>query len=669
MSIMSLCGLQTTAPWFVDTVVALTTPENMYVRAHYCASAVSISTRIVALCAVLCVRVCLDSPHGLWLGTLTAHDPEGDSLEYRLTGAMTAPFSLLRNGSLVYNSSLGLVNYEVQSSYVFTVVARETGTAELLLSTNALTVVVTVTNVNEAPYIVTTSHAFVVSERAGVSAVDDTFASVLLADAIVMADPDAADAPFVEVVEVGLPTTPPPFAVLPNGSIAVLQRLNFERKSLYTLSVRVVDSFGRSTNDVVTITVVDGNDRPVIVCGPMAVEFDETTLGPVPLGLTGSDEDVGDAVIGVVTGRSAWLSFVTLLTTGTELGVANVALWIPPGLHWLEVEARDGAGASSLTRCNVSVSVVDVNDRPSFAAGSVQSTNISEATGAGAVVATLFGYDLDEAQVLTYQVLSASVHAAGVVSPSLVGTAVPTDVFRIVSVNSRVSQLLLTAAVLDARVVSAYKVVVEVRDDGGGGVVQRGGGVTLASTMELTVTVVATGALPSILTVGVSGSWDSYVAEPSTLGRRLRLLGGDAIVVHGFRVGSDRPGGLNVSAGSFEVWYWDGRLDGSSSPSARFHSKECRPTGEPRSDGSGVLVCESVRGFGVVTSVQVSVSGRLSAVLVLAPSLWLSYEVPVVSAVSPNVLTTAGGQVAYGCSCEVVFRVPLMCRHVSVTAC
>ena len=613
------------------------------------------------------------SPNGTIVGTLSAFDPENDTLVYAVVNRGSSPFVVLSNGSIMYMSTLGAVDYETTNTYSLTGSCREASTPDLFFAATNVVVTIAVLDVKEAALLLAASHNISISESVGVSAVDDTFTPTLVDGAIQWGPPDANDwdyvvqVPNVTVLMLG----PSPFVVFPNGSILVVSRLNFEAQSLYRVAVRVIDSVGAAVNDTVAVTVLQAHDRPVLTCGAAGsqscpVQYDETFVGVVDLGVSAVDEDPGDVLsVSVVSRSSPALSF-DIRTAGSSFAVMNVSGWIPPGQYWVVVRATDASGGLSVGVCNVSITIVDVNDPPSFVGGSTLTASVSELSVASTPVLTLVGYDRDALQVLTFSVVS-------VVSGSDV---LPTTLFTVSYVNNRSSVLSIAEPVLDFEVVSSYVVTLRVQDDGLH-VVNRGSA-ALSAQAVLTLSVVDAADTPVVTWVRGGKASDvmalqwlgsSATAQQGVGKAWLDTMGGDALVVGGLYLGSPTPGGLNASRGSLEVWYWDGRADGTPSASHRFYTSSCEVVGYANASWYGVMSCGTVAGYGVVTSLQVSVSGVRSAVFNVSAASSLSYQRPVVTVVTPAVLMTSGGQVCMGwwecmsswCLAVVLCGVPLAC--------
>ena len=293
------------------------------------------------------------SANGTVIGALSATDPEGDALTFSVVSSGGAPFVVLSNGSVMYLSPLGPLDYEGVNGFALVVTCREAATSDRFAAVANATVVVNLTNVNEPPYVLAASHHLSVPENLGVSGVDDSFAVTAAAVAVTIADPDAGDVPYVVLVPNAATegSASFPFVLLPGGGVVVATRLRYWRAPWYALAVRVIDSFGLAVDDVVNVTVAHVNNRPAVTCGALgtacAVQYDENYVGNVDLAVTGADSDVGDVVTVGVVARSSALSFAITSAPGA-LAVMNVTGWIAPGAYWVVVQAVDSFGAASV---------------------------------------------------------------------------------------------------------------------------------------------------------------------------------------------------------------------------------------------------------------------------------------------------------------------------------
>jgi hypothetical protein len=251
----------------------------------------------LALCPFL--PRCLSSPTGTVVGTLSASDPEKDALVFTLAAPLgSCPLTLLPNGTLVVNATLGALDHEATPSCALTVQTCEDITPDRLCGNATIAASVVIADVNEAPAFLGASLALTVPERAPVGTVLGTLA---------FTDPDLGDTATMSLVASSTGDASVPFVVLTNGSVVLLGALDAEVRSGYLFTARVTDAKGLLGVGIVNVTVVDVSDAPVLACGVDASAPGVTTsvvehaLGAItPLAVVVTEQD-GARPVSVLT--------------------------------------------------------------------------------------------------------------------------------------------------------------------------------------------------------------------------------------------------------------------------------------------------------------------------------------------------------------------------------
>ena len=218
------------------------------------------------------------------------------------TNALLAVGSPLGSATVYYKTSL---NNDTSTSFNFHV--QDNGGGSTYTSEIA-TVSITVGSVNDAPTDLALSSSSI-SENSGVGAVVGTLSST---------DQDTGDSHSYTLVEPGSYPDNASFTILGN-QLKTAADFNFETKSSYSIKVQTDDGHGGTFDKVLTITVTNANDAPVIL-SPVLVETSEDTS----VMLTGSSLIVvsdfeSDAVTLTLTVDHGTLS------TG---GVTSSTLWL-----------------------------------------------------------------------------------------------------------------------------------------------------------------------------------------------------------------------------------------------------------------------------------------------------------------------------------------------------
>ena len=200
------------------------------------------------------------------------------------------------------------------------------------------------------------------------------------------------------------------FEVDNSGQITTAEKLDYETRSSYTITVTATDPSLASSSIVVNITVTDADDGATIEAN-VAPEFDGDSADRSVPEDSEAGANVGDPVV-AADGNSG--DSVSYALSGDEAG--SFAIW-PSGqitvaegvtldyetrnAYTVVLTATDGSGATDSITVNISVTDMDENIAPAFAEESA-TLSVVENTGAGSnvgdpVVAT----DADEDE-LTY---------------------------------------------------------------------------------------------------------------------------------------------------------------------------------------------------------------------------------------------------------------------------
>ncbi|KAA0145817.1 hypothetical protein FNF31_07950 [Cafeteria roenbergensis] len=360
-----------------------------------------------------------------------------DALTFSLAGAPQL-FSIDSNTGAV--SILSALDFEAADSHQLTVVCTDREG----LSASA-TVSVKVTDVNEAPAIVTTSLDLPETEASGVAV-----------GRIVIADQDASDTHSVTITSGNGPADAPHFVL--DGSTLKLANaaLDFEGESgatSFTLGIKVVDSgtppLSASAN--VRVVVLDRNEPPVMLDQARSIEENSLTSAPVGAPLEASDPDQGQLLTFRITAGNDDGKFKIDPCSGQIKVDEDKGLdFETKSSYTLTVQVQDdGAAEPGPARladtATVTISVIDVNEPPTLqdAAASI-AENSAQGTPVGAAVT---GTD-PERSVLAYSIAGGNTGSA----------------FAIDSASGQIS--VASSVALDFESVKAFTLRVRATDDG-----------------------------------------------------------------------------------------------------------------------------------------------------------------------------------------------------------
>ena len=272
------------------------------------------------------------------IGTVVATDPSGTVI-YSVSGSeMQIGAS---SGVLSFTGDAASIDFETKSTYTATVTVSD-GT-----NSGTQNITVNLTDVNESPYIVTTS--FTVEE-------DQTFAGNVNAT-----DPEGdaltytvAGSEFV-IVDSNLS-----FA----GDAA---SVDYETKSTYTATVTVSDGVNSRTQDI-TINLTDVNESPYIVTTSFTVPEGQTFVGNV-----NATDPEGDALTYTVAGSE-------FVIVDSNLSFVTAADYETKSTYTATVTVSDGVNSRTQ---DITVTVTDVTDEDGTGTGTSTSTGTGTSTSTG----------------------------------------------------------------------------------------------------------------------------------------------------------------------------------------------------------------------------------------------------------------------------------------------
>ena len=296
-------------------------------------------------------------------------DPEGASIAWSLSGTDADEMDINSSGDLTFNNS---PDHEVQERYSVTVQAFDGN------STGTLPVVVTVTDVNEQP-------EFPSTETGHRTVVENTVSGQSVGVPVSATDPDRGAS--LTYTLTGTDADSFDFNSA-TGQILTKDSLDEDTKATYQVTVDVHDgkaddgSVSTNTDASVPVTItVTGVNEPPVVTGTTTTEYVENDTAAVDTyvatdperdqirwSLSGTDED--DFTI----------------TQSGDLGFASAPDYETPtdsnrnNKYLVNVLAADG---TSTTTHAVTITVTNVNEKPTFPDNKDGERSVNENTGAG----------------------------------------------------------------------------------------------------------------------------------------------------------------------------------------------------------------------------------------------------------------------------------------------
>ena len=403
---------------------------------------------------------------------VTATDPEGNTLTYRLGGTDADAFGIDEaNGQLRTSAAL---DYETRSSYSVTVVAEDSEGAS-----DSIEVTIAVTNANEPPSFDSTSTTRSVAENADPG--HD------IGDPVAATDPDSGD---TLTYLLGGPDAAAFDIDEANGQLRTRDALDHEAKASYSVRMVALDTQGASASIEVTIEVTDANDPP-------SFDPDDNTRSVAEN--TGPGQTIGDPVAATDPDSDETLTYhlegtdaaaFDIVPTSGQLRTRAALDYEATSSYSVMVVAEDSEGASATIE--VTIAVTDENEPPSFDSTSTTRSVAENAAAGHDIGAPVAAMDPDSGETLTYRLEGTDAAAFDIV---------PT------------SGQLRTQGALDHEAQSSYSVTVAVEDTQGA-----------SATIEVTIAVTDENeppdapAAPTFLSAtdeSLTVSW----TPPSTAGR------------------------------------------------------------------------------------------------------------------------------------------------------
>lgn len=318
------------------------------------------------LCTPYSATISENLPSGSDVIKITAIDADGDSLTYSLSGTNSGHFQISSSSGLIETTRE--LNYETLNFYSLTV----SGSDGTLSITTSLTI--TVTNINDVPYVTNLPANVTVVEN-------DVTATVIDVNA---ADPDGNNITYTLSG-----TGSDDFLInSATGRITLSAPLNYELQAVYSLTVRVSDGIGGVAAASLTVIAVNQNDAPVILGAPYTTSIEESlNAGSIVYEVAVSDEDVSDSFTFTLSGTNSnhfAISAAGIIITAQILDYETVSSYT------LIIAVSDGTENVNTT---LTVYVVDTNDSPQFT-NAPYTVSVDE-NDANAVVGNVTAVDVD----------------------------------------------------------------------------------------------------------------------------------------------------------------------------------------------------------------------------------------------------------------------------------
>ena len=314
------------------------------------------------------------------VGTPTASDPQGDMLSYSIIGGdPNGEFSFDMDGNLSAPSGL---DYESTNSYNLTLEVSDGS------ETDTATVLVTVTDIAEAPVFDFSVYSFSVAESGN-------------GMEVTVGTPNASD-PQGDMLSYSINGGDPngEFSFDMDGNLSAPGGLDYESTNSYNLTLEVTDGSETDTATVL-VTVTDIAEAPVFDFSVYSFSVAESSNGmEITLGTISASDPQGDMLSYSVIGGDP---------NGHFSFDMNGNLIAPGGLDFettnsylLTVEVSDGLETDI---ANVVVAVTDIAEAPVFDSNSYSYTVAENSDGTEIIIGTPTATD-PQGDMLTYTIIS-----------------------------------------------------------------------------------------------------------------------------------------------------------------------------------------------------------------------------------------------------------------------
>ncbi|MBP1860535.1 cadherin domain-containing protein [Rhizobium herbae] len=305
---------------------------------------------------------------GTVVGTLSAVDPDGGTVSFALTGAVSDKFEIVGNELRLKAG----IDFETAQSHEITVRVTDS-----FGSTTDKTFTIGVTDVNEAPVSLALTKTSV-AESAAVGTVVGTLSA---------ADPEDG----VLTYTLGADTDGK-FEIVGN-QLRVKAGLNYEADASHPITVIVKDAAGNSTSRNFTIKVTNVDEAPGSVTLSKATVAENASVGTTVGTLSAVDPEGGDVVYSLSSNPGGMFKIVD-----NKLQVAKALNYETGASYTIKVDAIDVGGNTTVK--TFTIGVTDINEAPGSVA--LSKATVAENSAVGTTIGTLSAVD-PEGKALTYK--------------------------------------------------------------------------------------------------------------------------------------------------------------------------------------------------------------------------------------------------------------------------
>ena len=321
------------------------------------------------------------------IGTVSATDDGGGRVTYVISTGGGSFFSVNADGMI---SVLSPLDHELRESHDLIITASDSGG----LSSNA-SVVISVNDIDEAPFFTKTEYSFNIPEDKAVS----TSIGIVAAS-----DPDERDSIEHYMIKTG--NVRNAFAIDSAGHITVNNPLDYETTDEYTLSLEATSNTKTATTTI-KITIINKNDLAPVFSQPGGYRFSilENTSSPANVGTVSAEDPDTGSLIDMYSITSGDKSLFSIDRSGSIIILRPLDYEsIPDPDHDLIITATDMD--SDTNTVSVTVSLMNVDEAPVFTETEYL-FSISETLPIDSLAGSIMANDPDELETIaSYSITS-----------------------------------------------------------------------------------------------------------------------------------------------------------------------------------------------------------------------------------------------------------------------
>ena len=301
---------------------------------------------------------------GAELSTVSVSDPEKGQITYTLSDDR---FEII-NGKLKLKAGQTF-NYEAEQQINLSVIAKDDGTP---IEQDNQTIAISIKDINEAP----------INLALNTNTIDENILANSVIATLNTIDPDAEDTFTYSLVSDNNTINDNTAFTIIDNQLRINGSPDFEKKSIYNISLRTIDKNGLSFNKNLTIKVKDLNESPIVNTSKLSVA-ENSNNGTVVGTASASDVDAGQMLSHSIIGGNINDAFNINTTTG-EITVADRTQLNYEAIktYDLIVQAQDNGSGSLKGSNTITVDLIDLNEAPTLTAINNQSIKANTSTGA-----------------------------------------------------------------------------------------------------------------------------------------------------------------------------------------------------------------------------------------------------------------------------------------------